>query len=191
MRKQSFSAVVIGASAGGIEALNVLFSGLQSTFPVPVFVVKHIDAEADDSIVRYLDKSSCLPVTFADDQEPVENGHIYLAPPGYHMLIEEDCSISLCVDRKVTYSRPSVDVLFESAAEAYGSHLIGVVLTGANRDGSAGARLIKQQGGIVLVQDPATAEHEVMPKATLADTDVDGVMALPALAARLNELTGQ
>ena len=191
MRSHSIAAVVIGASAGGIEALKVLFAGLQPAFPVPVFVVKHIDAEADDSIVRYLNKTSRLPVSFADDQEPVDSGHIYLAPPGYHMLIEEDCSISLCVDRKVTYSRPSVDVLFESAAEAYGSSLIAVVLTGANRDGSAGARQIKQRGGLVLVQDPATAEHEVMPKATLADTDVDGVMALPALATRLNELTGQ
>ena len=191
MSRQRFSSVVIGASAGGIEALKVLFSGLQPTFPIPVFVVKHIDAEADDSIVRYLNKNSRLPVSFAEDQKPVENGHIYLAPPGYHMLIEEDCSMSLCVDRKVAYSRPSVDVLFESAAEAYGSHLIAVVLTGANRDGSAGARHIKRQGGIVLVQDPATAEHEVMPRATLADTEVDGVMALPDLAAHLNELTGQ
>lgn len=191
MKKQSFSAVVIGASAGGIKALDVLFSRLQRTFPVPVFVVKHIDAEADDSLVHYLNKNSCLPVTFANDQEPVENGHIYLAPPGYHMLIEEDCSISLCINRKVAYSRPSVDVLFESAADAYGRHLIGVVLTGANRDGSAGARLIKQRGGVVLVQDPATAEHEVMPRAAISHTEVDEVMALPVLAARLNELTGQ
>lgn len=189
--QRTFSAVVIGASAGGIEALSILFSSLNKDFPVPVFVVKHIDAGANDGIIDYLSRSSTLPISFPDDQELIENGHIYMAPPGYHMLIEDDHSISLSVDRKVTYSRPSIDVLFESAADAFASKLISVVLTGANQDGSAGAQRIKQRGGIVLVQEPTTAEYDIMPKAVIADTDVDGVMDLLALADRLNELTGQ
>ncbi|MCK5893219.1 MAG: chemotaxis protein CheB [Endozoicomonadaceae bacterium] len=189
--ERTFSAVVIGASAGGIEALDILFSALNKDFSVPVFVVKHIDAGVNNGIIDYLSKSSALPISFSDDQELVENGHIYMAPPGYHMLIEDDHSISLSVDRKITYSRPSIDVLFESAADAFSSRLIGVVLTGANRDGSAGAQRIKQRGGVVLVQEPTTAEYDVMPKAAIADADVDGVMDLLALADRLTELTGQ
>jgi two-component system, chemotaxis family, protein-glutamate methylesterase/glutaminase len=157
--------VAVGASAGGLGALRMLIAGLPADFDLPIAVVQH---RSRDSylLCELLQECSPLPVHEVNDKEEIEPGVIYIAPPDYHMLVDEG-SWSLTVDEPVRYSRPSIDVTFNSVAETYGPDAIGVVLTGANADGSAGLRRIHDGGGAAVVQDPATAEVRVMPQAAL------------------------
>ena len=182
-------AIVLGVSAGGLGALKALLPALPASFPLPLAIVQHVGARADDFLCEYLGRASRIAVKEAEDKQPLAPGTAYLAPSGYHMLIEPDRSIALSVDPRVNHSCPSIDVLFESAAEAYGPGLIGVILTGANGDGALGLRAIKTRGGIAIVQNPASAEAAAMPRAALATTAVDHVVELEQLAALLIRLT--
>ena len=185
-----YQAVVIGASAGGVRALARILGGLRPDFPLPLVVVQHIGADGADSLPHHLDSLSPLPVREAEEKEPVEPGTVYLAPPDYHLLIERDRTFSLSQEERVNFARPSIDVLFETAAAAYGPRLIGVVLTGANRDGSAGLKAVREHGGLAIVQDPGEAESDVMPRAALAVAGADHVATAAGIAALLVGLAG-
>jgi two-component system chemotaxis response regulator CheB len=175
-------AVVLGVSAGGLAALKALLPALPALFPLPIAIVQHVGERSDNFLSEYLDRKSGITVKEAEDKEPLMAGTAYLAPPGYHTLIEADRSFSLSVDPRVNHSCPSIDVLFESAAEVYAGGLIGIILTGANSDGAQGLKAIKARGGLTIVQNPASAEADAMPRAALAATPVDHVIELEQLA---------
>ena len=184
-----YEAVVIGVSTGGFQALRSILPSLPANFPVPIAIVQHIAEQAGSYVSEHLDKISKITVKEAEDKEPLRPSHAYLAPAGYHALIEEDKTFSLSVDEKVNFSCPSIDVLFESAADAYQKKLIGVILTGANHDGAAGLRKIKQYGGLAVVQDPDDANAPIMPKAALSTTDADYTVTIKELPSLLIQLT--
>ncbi len=181
-RPSPYDAVVIGVSAGGLQTLKVILPSLPSGFPLPLAIVQHQSPDADGFLVNYLDGISALHVREAEDKEPLTPGHAYFAPAGYHLLIELDRRFSLSVDDRVNFARPSVDVLFESAADVYGPALIGIVLTGANADGAQGLAAIKARGGLAIVQSPRTAEIGTMPQAAIAATKVDHICDLAMIA---------
>ncbi len=184
-----YEAVVIGASAGGIVALKVILSSLPAFFPLPIAIVQHRDERGGSFMAEYFNRMSRVRVTEAEDKEPLCAGHAYLAPAGYHLLIEPDRSFSLSVDARVNYSCPSVDVLFESAADAFAESLIGIVLTGANADGAQGLKAVKARGGLAIVQDPESAQARAMPCAALEATTVDYVVDLNRIAPLLVQLS--
>ena len=183
----SFDVVAIGASLGGLSAIETLLGALPKSYRAAVLIVQHRRADGGSRLLELLRGHSALPVSEPEDKQPLEPGQVYLAPPNYHMLVERGL-LSLSVDPPVAFARPSVDVLFESVADAYGPRAVAVVLTGSNHDGAAGAAAIKRRGGVVLVQDPGSAEAPETPSAALAATDVDAVLELPALALRLSSL---
>ena len=158
--------IVIGCSLGGMNALTTVFSALTDDFCVPIAVVQHRHKASNDSLPAYFRRESHLCVVDAEDKQPIAPDCIYLAPANYHLLVERGV-FSLSVDAAVGFSRPSIDVLFESAADAYRESVAGVVLTGANADGARGAQKIKRRGGFLIVQDPATAEAPTMPQAVI------------------------
>ena len=188
---RTFQAVVIGVSTGGVRALQTLLGQLPADFSLPVLVVQHMTPDSGSGFAKLLDDRCALHVKEADEQEIILPGTVYLAPPNYHLLVEPAGFLSLSADPPVSFSRPSVDVLFESAAAVFGPELIGVVLTGANFDGSRGLKAIKQGGGVAIVQDPEDAEAEQMPLAAIAATRVDYVVALDGIAALLQELASK
>lgn len=180
--------VVVGASLGGLAALKVLLGGLSESFPWPVAVVQHRSAEDSDSaLTEALQRATRLSVREVEDKEPIESGRVYLCPADYHLLVEREC-FALSTEARVCGARPSIDVLFDSAAAICGRGLVAVVLTGASTDGSAGAARVKAVGGVVIVQDPATAESPTMPRAVLRAVEADRVLALDAIAPALNLL---
>lgn len=183
-----YEAVVIGVSAGGMDALRTVLPHLPEKFPVPVVVVQHQGPGTDGYLAEYLDQRCAVRVKEAEEKEKLEPGQVYLAPADYHLLLEDDRTFSLTLESRVRFARPSIDVLFESAADVYGSRLIGIVLTGANDDGSRGLAAIKQRGGLAVVQDPATAEVDTMPKAAIRAAAVDFVLPLKAIGPFLANL---
>jgi two-component system chemotaxis response regulator CheB len=183
------SAIVIGASAGGIEALGVVLPALPAKLPLPVFVVQHLIREKPSLLVELFEITCRLAVCEAVDKTPVEPGTVYFAPPDYHLLIDTGPRIALSVDPPVHYSRPSIDVLFESAIEQYGSGLLAILLTGANEDGAAGIRAVHHAGGTTIVQDPASAQVPAMPAAALEGGDPDFVLDLAAIATVMASLS--
>lgn len=162
------AAIVIGASMGAIEALSVILPALPAGFPLAVIVVVHIPPDKKSLLAELFAARCQLAVKEAEDKELIQPAMIYFAPPDYHLLVEPDFRLSLSSDEPVRYSRPAIDVLFESAADAYGDNLTGVVLTGANSDGTRGLRTICDAGGNALVQSPGNAEGKAMPTAALA-----------------------
>lgn len=182
-------AVVMGVSAGGLEALKRILPELPKDFNMPMFIVYHIHKTSDDFMVRHLNETSRLWVKQAEDKELIKPAVVYMAPPDYHLLIEWDRSIALSTSERVNYTRPSIDVLFETAADVYGEKLIGIILTGANRDGSQGTRKIKRTGGFVIVQDPKTAEMDTMPKAAIEAAEPDLILSLEEIAEFLCQFT--
>lgn len=188
-RADRFELVVIGVSTGGLEALSALLGELPADFPLPLLIVQHLGAESGDALARLLDQRSRVHVKEADDGESVRPGTAYLAPPNYHLLIERSGQLALSVDPPVSYARPSVDVLFESAADGFGPGVIGVVLTGANSDGSLGLKTIKARGGLAIVQQPDDATSPEMPRAALGEVPADHVVRLAELAGLLTRLT--
>ena len=173
-----FEAVVIGVSAGGMGALPMILSALPAHFALPVVVVQHMHPNSDDYLARALDDRCKASVKQADEKETIAPGVVYIAPPNYHLLIEEDKTLSLSVAERVNYARPSIDVLFEAAADVYGAKLIGIILTGANHDGSLGLKRVKESGGLAIVEDPVTAEVNSMPRKAIAATEVDHILPL-------------
>lgn len=184
-----FGAVVIGASAGGIAALTTILPALPATFPAPVVVVLHQHPGGGAGWPDYLGRQTALPVVEVEDKMPLTAGTIHCAPPGYHLLMERDGSFALSVDEKVHYSRPSIDLLFTSAADAFGPALIGVVLTGANDDGAEGLAEIAARGGVAVVQSLQSAAWPAMPAAALSAVPQALVVDLEGIAATLIALT--
>jgi len=180
--ERKFKAVVIGVSAGGSKALQLILPALPAGFPVPVIIVQHISPDSEGYFIRHLNSLCNVKVREAAEKRKAKAGRVYFAPPNYHLMIEEDGSFSLTVGERVNFARPSIDVLFESAACAYCPGLIGIILTGANNDGSAGLKKIKDMGGFTIVQDPSTAEIDSMPKAALARSRVDKILPLNKIA---------
>jgi len=186
--KGRIEAIVIGASAGGVEALGLILPSLPAKFRPAVLIVLHLPRERPSLLVEIYEKRCALPIREADDKEPIEPGTIYFAPPDYHMLVERNRQIALSTEEPVHYSRPSVDVLFESAADVFGSRLLGVILTGANEDGAAGLHAIHRAGGITVVQQPDSAKVPLMVVSALQRNPADFVLSLPEIAQLLKGL---
>jgi two-component system chemotaxis response regulator CheB len=180
--------VAVGTSAGGLDALRTLVAGLPRDFPMPLIVVQHRSPDSH-LLCELVAECSTLPVLEVVDKMPVEDGHVYVAPPDYHTLVD-DGHFVLSVDAPVRFSRPSIDVMFSSVADAYGADAIGVVLTGANADGARGLRRIVDAGGAGVVQDPATAEVRVMPAEAAKAVPEACVVPLRAIAAYLGAIRG-
>jgi two-component system chemotaxis response regulator CheB len=185
MSEGRVDAIVIGASAGAIQALSCILPTLPADYPIPVLVVVHIPPDRSDLLAPLFQARCRVVVKEAEDKEPILPGIIYFAPSDYHLLVEADHTISLSVDEPVLYSRPSIDVLFESAADAYGAGLVGVILTGANEDGAEGLRAVAVAGGVALAEDPAAAFAPAMPSAALEQCAEAQAMSLDAIAAYL------
>jgi two-component system, chemotaxis family, protein-glutamate methylesterase/glutaminase len=178
--------IAIGTSLGGLQALTRLLADLPRDLPVPIVIVQHRSASRDgNTLARLLQDATPLTVLEADDKMSMQTGTVYLAPADYHLLIEGPGELALSTDAPVRAARPSIDVLFQTAAEAYGADLVGVLLTGASADGAEGLAAIKARGGRVIVEDPATAECATMPAAGLAATAVDYVLPLARIGEHL------
>jgi two-component system, chemotaxis family, protein-glutamate methylesterase/glutaminase len=187
--QKRYDIVVMGVSSGGMAALSTIIPMLSKDFVLPVVIVQHQHPHADDFLVRYLNEKCELSVKLAEEKESIEPATVYLAPPNYHLLIEQDRTFSLSIAARVNYARPSVDVLFETAADAFGANTIGIILTGANNDGSQGLKMVHDCGGLAIVQDPATAEATEMPRAAIAATNVDHIVPLAEIGHILNSLS--
>jgi two-component system chemotaxis response regulator CheB len=181
-------AVVIGASAGALEALSVLLPGLPATYPLPILIVVHIRPDRQSVMADLFAAKCAMPVREALDKEPVAPGTIYFAPPDYHLLVERDHTLALSSDEPVFFSRPAIDVLFESAADAYEQALTAIVLSGANQDGARGLAAVATQGGTAIVQNPDTAYAAAMPQAAIAACSQALVMSLDDIRAHLHHL---
>jgi two-component system, chemotaxis family, protein-glutamate methylesterase/glutaminase len=167
MNRFGAEAVVIGASAGGIDALSQILPSLPPGFPLAVMVVIHLPPDKT-SVMHSLFAAKCqVPVREAEDKEPIRPGTVYFAPPDYHLLVETDKHLSLSSEEPANYSRPSIDVLFETAADTYGRSLIGIILTGASSDGAQGLRSVLEAGGTALVEHPDQAYASTMPRTAL------------------------
>ena len=182
--------IVIGCSLGGMRALQTIFSDLPADFPVPIAVAQHRHKASNEGLPAFLRKLSKLPVVDVDDKEWIRPGKIKTLTVLDRAVrhLEKRGEFSLSVDVAVAYSRPSIDVLFESAADAYGDHLVGIILTGANADGANGAEHIRARNGFLIVQDPADAEAPSMPEATIQRTRVDRILPLKRIAPFLVEI---
>lgn len=181
-----FEIVVVGTSYGGLSALQVLLPALAKDFGMPVVVVQHRGKDSDN-LCEFLQRHSALPLSEPNDKEAIAPGRVYLAPRDYHLLIERD-GFALSTDAPVAYARPSVHVLFESAADVYQEHVVGVILTGLNTDGARGLAKIKSYGGFAVAEDPASATTRDMPAAAIAATSVDAILPLREIAPFLNQL---
>jgi two-component system chemotaxis response regulator CheB len=171
-------AVVIGTSAGGVDALLKILPGLPAQLAVPVLIVIHLPRERDSLLPQVFQPRCARPVREAEDKEAIAPGTVYFAPPDYHLLVDEGPQLALSSDPLVNFSRPSIDVLFESAADAFGARLAAVLLTGASQDGAAGLEAVHRAGGITVVQDPADAQVPVMVESALRRTAANFVLPL-------------
>lgn len=188
MTDAAIRAVVIGASAGALEALSVLLPALPADYPLPILVVVHIPPDKRSVLAELFRAKTKLVVLEAEDKEPIRPGAVYFAPPNYHLLVETDQSLSISTDEPVLFSRPSIDVLFESAADVFGPALAAVILTGANHDGAAGLKAVADAGGKAIVQDPSAAFAPAMPEAALAICPQAKIMSLEDIAAYLQRI---
>lgn len=180
--------IVMGASAGGIEAMRFLFCGLPEGYKIPILAVLHIGGRIHTEIPLIFGRNGSKRFLFASDKMEVGPGRIYVAPPNYHMLLERNRRLSLSVDPRVQFCRPSVDVLFESAAYAEGADVTGILLTGANGDGASGLMKIREYGGETIVQDPDTAEMPVMPRSALDLFAPDLTAPLAGILEKMQEI---
>jgi two-component system chemotaxis response regulator CheB len=180
--------VAIGTSLGGLTALLEVLRTLPATLSVPIVVVQHRGPTAERTLVDMLATGTQMPVVEADDKVEMESGTVYVAPADYHLLVEDGGFLALSTEAPVRSARPSIDVLFETAADAYENRVVGVLLTGASADGAAGLARIKQRGGCVIVQDRATAECSIMPAAGIAATAVDYILPLNRIGAHVANL---
>jgi len=178
--------IAVGTSLGGFNALTRLLGSLPERFPVPIVIVQHRTVSpAGGGLARLLQDHTPLPIVEAEDKMTVEPGVVYLAPADYHLMIEAPGLLALSTDEPVRAARPSIDVLFQTAADAYRHALVGVLLTGASADGAEGLAMVKRYGGRAIVEDPSTAECRTMPAAALAATAVDYVLPLDRIGDHL------
>jgi two-component system chemotaxis response regulator CheB len=178
--------VVVGASLGGLRAVSALLAALPAGFGLPVVVAQHRSPD-DAGLAAFLQRSSARPVLEAEDKLPLAPGSVYLAPPDYHLLVDGE-RLALSTEAPLAFARPSIDVLFESAADAHGPHAVGVILTGASDDGAAGLARIRGRGGLAIVQEPAEAACAVMPRAAIVAAGADHILPLAAIAPALASL---
>jgi two-component system chemotaxis response regulator CheB len=181
-------AVVIGASAGALEALSMILPSLPRQYGLPVMIVVHLPPDKTSILAELFDEKCDIRVVEAEDKEPICDGTAYFAPPGYHLLVEIDKTLSLSNDQPVLYSRPSVDVLFESAADAYGAALIAIILTGANQDGARGMKAVIEAGGRAIIQHPDAAYASAMPEAAIALCPTARILPLEEIALYLRSI---
>src|SRR5262245_46455679 len=183
----SFEFVAVGTSLGGFQALQIVLGGLPKDFPLPVGVVQHRRYDDCEELAPMLGNYTELTVSEIEDKDSMQAGRVYICPANYHLLVERE-HFGLSTDPPVLHARPSIDVFFESAAQAFGDGAIGVLLTGMSKDGAAGLKRIKEHGGYVVVQDPSAAEGHIMPEAAIASVCVDRVLPLHEIAPFLVEL---
>lgn len=183
-----YKIVVIGASAGGLTAFETLLKPLPADFAIPIVIVQHVSPDSENYMVTYLNDHASLRVKEADEKEVVLPGSVYVAPPNFHVMIEEDLSITLSVEERVNFSRPSIDVLFETAAFSIRKDVIGIVLTGGNQDGAMGLKRIKETGGLTIVQSPDEAQVDIMPSAAISVVHPDYVLSLNEISELLIRL---
>jgi two-component system chemotaxis response regulator CheB len=188
MRGVPAEAVVIGASAGAVEALSIILPALPRRYGLPVMVVVHMPPDRKSLLAELFQEKCDIRVVEAEDKEPLTGGAVYFAPPDYHLLVEADKSLSLSNEEPVLFSRPSVDVLFESAADAYGPNLIAVILTGANQDGAKGMKAVVDAGGMAIIQRPDEAYAPAMPEAAMTLCPTARVLPLKEIALSLRDL---
>lgn len=184
----SFEAIVVGTSAGGLRALSVLLSDLPAAYPFSLIIVQHRAKSEGSLLEEILQQRTRLRIKQADEKEYIVKSTIYVAPPDYHLMVETDKSFSLSSDEPVQYSRPSIDVLFRSAAEVYRQALIGIILTGANNDGASGMQAIHKAGGCTIAQDPDEAMYDVMPRAAINTGTVKHILKLKEIEQFLHSL---
>jgi two-component system, chemotaxis family, protein-glutamate methylesterase/glutaminase len=186
-----YELIVIGASWGGLQALSTLLAGLHASVRQPIVIAQHRSVDSKEGMLAELLQSHTRRlVCDPDDKTPLADDHVYIGPPDYHVLVENG-HLALSTDAPVQYARPSIDVLFESAADAYAERAVGIVLTGANSDGAAGLARIKARGGVAIVQDPESSAHSAMPSAALAATSADAVLPVTEIPAFLYGLCGE
>lgn len=181
-------AIVMGASAGGVEALMALLPTLSGGFRIPIAIVLHLPRDQPSLLAQIFLQKCALPVCEAADKEPVRPGTVYFAPPDYHLLIDEGPCLALSADELVNYSRPSIDVLFESAADIYRARLLGIILSGANEDGAKGLAAVHAAGGITIVQQPDSAQVKQMVVSALNRNPGSHVLDLDGISAVLRTL---
>jgi two-component system, chemotaxis family, protein-glutamate methylesterase/glutaminase len=181
-------AVVIGVSAGGLKALSAILPGLPRDYPLPVMICIHLPPGKKSIVAELFDEKCALDVHEAEDKEPIQPGTVYFAPPDYHLMVEPDRRLSLSSEEPVLFSRPSINVLFETAADAYGPGLLGIVLTGANNDGAQGLSTIMIAGGTAIIEDPADAYAAAMPQAAIDACPGARVMSLDDMATYLRSI---
>ena len=187
MTEPQGKAVIIGASAGALEALSAILPELPADLACPVYVVVHVPPHSRSVLAQIFSAKCRLPAIEVSDKEPVTAGSIYFAPPNYHMLVEDEGHVALSSDPEVLFSRPSIDVAFESAADVWGERLTGIILTGANHDGARGLQAVADGGGVTIVQDPGTAHASAMPEAAIASCPRARVMTLADITAYLQD----
>lgn len=183
-----YRATVIGASAGGQEQLVAILSSLPHDFGLPILVAQHLHHTDGGAYAQQLDSAVPLPVCEAGDKQSIQPGHIYVAPANYHLLVERTKTLALSVDQRVNWCRPSVDILFESAARTWSNDLIGIILSGSGHDGAAGMCAIANRDGLTIVQDPASAQNPEMPLAAIERAQIHEVLPPPDIGALLAEL---
>jgi two-component system, chemotaxis family, protein-glutamate methylesterase/glutaminase len=183
-----YDLVVVGTSWGGLQAVSRLLSDLPPDFEPPVAIAQHRHPDSQHGTLQdLLQRQITRPVVEVEDKLAVEPGQVYVAPPDYHLLVERG-RFALSVDDRVRYARPSIDVLFESAADVYGERLIGIILTGANDDGARGLARIREVGGVALIQEPSSATKRAMPEAAIAATPAAAILPLEEIGAYIHEL---
>ena len=188
MEKKKFKIVLIGVSAGGTDALCEILPKLTKSFPLPVAIVQHLHPEQDAYMIEHFNEIWQMNVEEAIDKTVIRKGNIYFAPPNYHLLIEDKHTFALSVDEKVCYARPSIDLLFKSAADVYGESALAIILTGANSDGTNGIKYIKDKGGTTIAQDPLRAYSAVMPQSAIATGKIDKVLTLVEISNILQQI---
>jgi two-component system chemotaxis response regulator CheB len=184
---RAYRAVVIGGSAGGMEALLEVLSRVPASFPLPLIVAQHLHKSDGGRFAEHLGSRVPLAVSEARDKQAIAGGHLYVAPADYHLLVERNGTLALSVDARVNWARPAIDVLFESAARAFAEAVVAVILSGANDDGARGMKLVRALGGFCIAQDPDSAESPLMPRAAIALAAIEHVLR----PAEIGEMLGQ
>ena len=183
-----YEAIVIGASAGGFHAVTTILGPLPVNYPLPVIIVQHRAKHSHDLLEEVLQCKCSMAIKQADEKEKIERARVYVAPPDYHLLVENDRTFSLSSEPQVQFSRPSIDVLFETAAYVFKDKLIGIILSGSNSDGAAGVSLIRRMGGLTIAQDPEEAQYSFMTQASINTHNVQHIWKLNEIYAFLQSL---
>lgn len=186
--KGLYDMVVVGSSAGGIESLTQILVSLPAKFTAAIVIVQHISHDSKRSLANHFSMVTHVPVREVEDKEPIEGGVVYFAPTNYHLLVSNDGVFNLNIDPPVSFSRPSIDVLFQSAAQVYKKRLMGIILTGTNHDGADGLKEVRHCGGLAVVQDPENARYPTMPQSALEAADPQLVLTLDEIGFFLNRL---